>query len=266
MSSPHTFPDSFRLDAYLDGELPREERDAMSREIDASRELQAEAELQTQIDESLRKCFAPPAPPAELLSKVREFAPARRVAHLRPRRWRTLVAVATAATVVWGMVAWQFFGGKSQEPDYNPNQPLDSIYATCVAEGFRPAWVCKDDREFASVFRMRQGQGLLLGAMPAGSKMEGLTYCGGLSRYTTTMLARVHGSPVMVFVDRADADSHPASPCASSQLQLFRKELGPLVLYELTPLDRPSVMDFLYLADVSEVTMPNSVPTPNARR
>jgi hypothetical protein len=31
---------------------------------------------------------------------------------------------------------------------------------------------------------------------------------------------------------------------------LFRKELGPLVVYELTPLDQPKVSDYLYLADV----------------
>ena len=97
---------------------------------------------------------------------------------------------------------------------------------------------------------MRQGQGLLLANMPEGSKMVGLTYCGGISRYTTTMLARVNGSPVMVFVDRASADTHPASPSEESGLHLFRKEAGPLVFYELTPLDRPRVMDYLYPADV----------------
>jgi hypothetical protein len=81
--------------------------------------------------------------------------------------------------------------------------------------------------------------------------MEGLTYCGGLSRYTTTMLARVDGSPVMMFVDRADADTHPVLP-VNSKLHLFRKELGPLVLYELTPLDHPHVMENLYLAEVPQ--------------
>jgi hypothetical protein len=101
---------------------------------------------------------------------------------------------------------------------------------------------------------MRQGQGLLLAAMPEGTKMDGLTYCGGLSRYTTTMLAHVGQSPVMVFVDRADADTHPPQPSASSKLNLFKKQLGPLVMYELTPLDHAAVMDYLYLADVPPAT------------
>ena len=80
--------------------------------------------------------------------------------------------------------------------------------------------------------------------------MEGLTYRGGLSRYTTTMLARVNGLPVMVFVDRVTADTHPTLRSSESKLHLFRKELGPLVVYELTPLDQPKVSDYLYLADV----------------
>jgi hypothetical protein len=64
------------------------------------------------------------------------------------------------------------------------------------------------------------------------------------------MLARVNGLPVMVFVDRANADTHPTLPSGENKLHLFRKELGPLVLYELTPLDRPNVSDYLYLAEV----------------
>jgi hypothetical protein len=90
--------------------------------------------------------------------------------------------------------------------------------------------------------------------MPAGTMMEGLHYLGGLSRYTTAMLARVNGKPVLVFVDKSSNDTHPAEPTAKSGLHLFRKELGPLVLYELTPLDHPSVMDYLYLSDVPPAT------------
>src|SRR5262249_236432 len=157
---------------------------------------------------------------------------------------------ATAAALIWGLVAWRYFAAGNKTPDYDPNRPLDTIYAAQVADDFKPKWVCEDPHEFASTFKERQGQGLLLPPMPHATKMAGLTYCAGVSRYTTTMLARVNGKPVMVFVDRADADTHPAQPPASTKLHLFRKELGPLVLYELTPLDHPAVMDYLDLADV----------------
>lgn len=251
MSSLHENPDRFELDAYLDGVLPDQQREAMAREINTNRELQAEISLQERIDACLRQSFAPPSAPAMLVSTRNLERPDEGMTVRSPQRRRMmLVVVATAATIVWGMLAWQFLAKDSKTPRYNPNIPLATIYETRVAEGFRPTWVCEDDRQFASTFLTRQGQGLLLSAMPEGRKMVGLTYCGGLSRYTTTMLARVEGTPVMVFVDRASADNHPAQPPGETGLHLFRKELGPLVLYELTPLDRPRVMDYLYPADV----------------
>ena len=151
--------------------------------------------------------------------------------------------------IAWGLFAWQFFTSESRLPRYNPRIPLAEIYQTRIAEGFRPTWLCEDDREFASTFLKRQGQSLLLAEMPAGSKMVGLAYCGGLSRYTTTMLARVDGVPVMVFVDRTSADTDPKLDQSRAGLHLFRKELGSLVLYEVTPLAEPRVMDYLIGAD-----------------
>jgi hypothetical protein len=248
LNNPQQQPDSSKFDAYLDGSLPAEERDALAREIAASPQLQGQVELQMQIDQALRTRFAPPEMPAELVAKLREAAKVRPAARAKPRSWKTLAAAASAAAVVWGLLAWQYFGNRPQAPDYNPVKPLDTIYATTVAEGFKPAWRCEDDAQFISTFQQRQGQGLLLAAMPTGSRMEGLTYVGGLSRYTTTMLARVNDKPVMVFVDRADTDPHPGLSCGCSDLHLFRKQLGSLVLYELTPFDQPKVMDYLHLA------------------
>ena len=250
MNGPPEQPDSSKLDAYLDGALADDQRDAMAREIQASRELQGEVELQSRIDASLRRAFAPSQPPAELLSKLRDAASVQQVVIQPRRRWLQIAAVAVAAAIVWGVVGWQFFGGRGKTPNYDPNTPLETIYATSVDDGFKPRWVCDDPHEFASTFQTRQGQALLLADMPPGTKMAGLAYFGGLSRYTTAMLARVNGKPVLVFVDKASADTHPAEPSAKSGLHLFRKELGPLVIYELTPLDHPSVMDYLYLSEV----------------
>jgi hypothetical protein len=250
MMNPHDGRDPSKLDAYLDGALTAEEHDWMAREITANPQLQADVELQKQVDSTLTRLFVPPKPPSSLLVQLRQSEAARpAMSPLRNRRIQ-LAALATAATIAWGLVAWHFFAGRAAAPRYNPNLPLEAIYEKCVADGFHPKWVCNDKREFASTFFTRQGQGLLLADMPAGTKMEGLTYCGGLSRYTTTMLARVDGSPVMVFVDRFTADTHPTLPSSEGKLHLFRKELGPLVVYELTPSNHPGVMDSLYLADV----------------
>jgi hypothetical protein len=249
MTSLRGHPDRPDLDAYLDDLLSEPQRARMTEEVNASQELLAEVELQKRIDDSLRRSFASLEVPAGLLAKLRDHVqPARVVSPLRRRR--VLIGVAAAAAIVWGVLGWQYLASRSKTPRYNPNLPLATIYETQVAAGFRPKWVCDDDREFASTFQTRQGQGLLLAAMPAGTKMVGLTYCGGISRYTTTMLARVDAAPVMVFVDRIGADTHPSLPAVDTGLHLFRKELGSLVLYELTPLGEPRVLEFLYPADV----------------
>jgi hypothetical protein len=257
MNSSQPQPDSPKLDAYLDGQLPPEERDAAAREIAASRELERAVELQSQIDASLRHSFAPPAMPSELVAKLREAAGPRDAAKLTPasraksRNWKLIAAITAAAAIVWGYLGWQFLAPDPSRPDYNPRKPLDAIYATTIAEGFKPLWKCENDAEFIDTFQKRHGQGLLLASaeMPAGTKMEGLTYVGGMSRYTTTMLARVDDKPVMVFVDRADSDYTPADPCNSCGLHLFRKQVGSLMLYELTPLDQPKLMEYLRLPD-----------------
>lgn len=247
MTSPPDSSDRSNLDAYLDGAVMEPERARMAREISVSGELQAEIELQNHIDESLRRSFGRAAIPKSLLEKVRENAPAGRMVRPLRRRMR-LAVIAAAAALVWCVLSWQFFVSSSKPPRYNPNRPLDAIYQSQIAAGFKPRWVCDDDREFVATFHDRQGQGLLLAAMPSGSKMVGLTYCGGISRYTTTMLARVNDSPVMVFVDRLSADTHPQLPPGETNLHLFRRVLGSIVLYELTPLEQPRVMDFLHLA------------------
>ncbi len=250
MTSLRGQPDRSDLDAYLDDVLPEPERARMAQEINANPELLAEVELQQRIDDSLRRSFATGGVPASLLSKVRESGPAGKIVSRFRRRRMMVGAAAAAAAIVWGVLGWQYLASSSKTPRYNPNLPLATIYETQVVAGFRPKWVCDDDREFASTFLTRQGQGLLLAAMPEGTKMAGLTYCGGLSRYTTTMLASVDNAPVMVFVDRIGADTHPPQPAVATGLHLFRKELGSLVLYELTPIGQPRVMDYLYPADV----------------
>jgi hypothetical protein len=246
MNDPQRQPDA-RLQAYLDGQMPAQEREAFAREIAANADLAAQIALQKRIEESLCRTFKAPEPPAKIELRPRELGTVK--SRLRRRILIAAGLAATAVTVFWIALALHYFGGEA-EPNYDPNQPLADIYQTTVAQGFKPKWVCNDAQEFASTFQKRQGQPLVLAALPAGTTMEGLTYVGGLSRYTTTMLARADGKPVMVFVDRADADPHPPEPAAKTGLHLFRKQLGSLVLYEISPLDRPAVMDYLELADM----------------
>ncbi|HEY4308361.1 MAG TPA: hypothetical protein VGN12_02815, partial [Pirellulales bacterium] len=247
---------------YLDGTLSESVRADFEGELGANPTLQGEVQLQQQIDQALGKLFLPPAPPADLAERLRRASMVRTIPIANQRRRWTLAAAAAAAMIAWGILGWQFFSPTNRPPVYNPRLPLATIYKTSVDSGFKPTWVCEDDHVFASTFFERQGEGLLLAAMPAGSGMVGLAYCGGLSRYTTTMLARVDGQPVMVFVDRRENEEQVVPPAPDSGLHLFRKDLGDLVLYELTPFDAPRVMDYLYHADVPPAKVPAASPEP----
>ena len=76
--------------------------------------------------------------------------------------------------------------------------------------------------------------------------MKGLSYPGGLSRETTAMLCDVERR-------NRDGVCRPAETRISSSLQrtailsvnVFRTERDGLVFYEVTPLDKPTMTEYL---------------------
>jgi len=75
--------------------------------------------------------------------------------------------------------------------------------------------------------------------------MLGLSYTGGVTRDSMGMLGTVNGKPVLVVVDRAGEDAktqmkHPDG------LNLYRRKIGSLMLYEVTPLDEAKLLDMFY--------------------
>jgi hypothetical protein len=86
---------------------------------------------------------------------------------------------------------------------------------------------------------------LRLAEMPDDRRMVGLSYMGGLSRNTTAILCYSQEQPVVVFVDRRENDTSAATEDSDPALQVFRQELGDLVLYEVTPLGSATIMDSL---------------------
>ncbi|MGI9427842.1 MAG: hypothetical protein ACR2NM_04245 [Bythopirellula sp.] len=176
---------------------------------------------------------------------------------LPTKKNRRAIFAVLAASIAWAIVGWKFY--LQSDDDGYQQVALADIYQKCVADGFRPKWVCDDDREFAETFQRRQGKPLLL--KPAAKDlMVGLSYLKGITSRTTTMLARVDGEPILVFVDILQRDSKPAKPAWSSGLNLFRQELAGLVLYEVTPLDQPRVLANFYIPESTEL------PTGNAEK
>lgn len=245
------------LDEYLDGLLDEDATGRFEEKITTDRALQAQIERQTAVNDSLQRRYTPPSGvERRVVEAVRKAAAATPASIARAeaipfyrRRW------AIAALLALGVVgAWRLVGVIEQSlvdrDEYGP-KPWTSVvtyYRNAVESGFEPEWVCKDDDEFANAFKKRFRQPLLVAATTGPVVGLGLGYANCLTARTMTYLTRVQGKPVVVFVDRVKKDTRPELP-PNSGLNLFRKELDRLVLYEISPLAEPHVLDLFYVPE-----------------
>jgi hypothetical protein len=279
MSDPESQPSPNDLDAYLDGLLSPAEREKFARRLATDLSLRAELELQRKIDRELRRQFQPPPVPSlDVAHSAAETSlealqangkhhrlpdpPAADVSQLKspagigPRKgpWPLKSSpLATAslilvATLAWILVFWNLRPGAPHRVVFK-ERPLAEVYQETIAYGFEPYYVCEEEERFRSTFYYRHGAALKLGELPPGREMVGLSYPPSISRHSTAMLARVDGEEVMVFVDKLSRDRPIEPPPPESGLRMFRRELQGLVMYEVTPLDEPRMMDFLLPAD-----------------
>ncbi len=246
MSRSPDMPDGL-VERYLDDELEPAERAGFERRLDRSPDLRAEIDRIRAVDRALRAAMAPP--PREALRAIADRAI--RAAAARPRRARRrLVALAAAASFA-GLIlgAWLLaaagrgLGGGGYSA--LPWRSVETVYREETAAGFRPRWRCRTDEEFARTFEGRFGQGLLLAKLPDGVEALGLAYGHTLTSATVYLLARAHGRPVLVFVDRVERDVRPQLE-AGCGLHLSRRVVGRLVLYELSPLERPALLEYFH--------------------
>lgn len=159
-----------------------------------------------------------------------------------------LAMIGLAAAITWIVVGSQFYGSwrsKNQTVAFQP-RPLTELYQACVADGFRPYWVCEDEQLFASTFKDRQGVALNLQGLPASSKMVGLSYLLGISRQSTSVLAMTDDSPIIVFVDRLENDRKiDTGYIDGDDLHVTRIVRDDLVFYEVSPLPNARITPYL---------------------
>ena len=112
-----------------------------------------------------------------------------------------------------------------------------SVY---VQTNWAPADFAKDKDTFA-LYRFDEGQGDVL------KDSSGNGYHGKIvGSKTMVLINKVHDQKVLVFMDRLRDDrTLELPPGVGSDLNIFRREVGKLVLYEVTPLDKPEVIDRL---------------------
>lgn len=268
---PQDFSD--QLELYLDGLLGEGPRAEFERLCASNPAMARELELARRIAGSVSRQFTPPSPmnmavfgtaaagaartPASAHDTADPPAPIPFPGPARPRagstpRWRW-AGYAVAAVLGIAAVAWW----SSTVPDPAAVRRLTAmeVMASAKQSGFVPIFVCKDDEEFASTVKKRFGTPLLVAA-ESGLAVLGWaysdTYAGELvTKNSLVLMARVDGQDVLVFMDRdpaltGEGNTLELGPAPAGH-RLFKRTLGPLILYELTPFDHPRVLDACYI-------------------
>lgn len=278
-----TEPTKQQFEAYLDGLLTPQQRSDVEKQLREDVALKDALDWQQRIDESLVRLMRAPArmplqlSPSEPLNAPVEALPFAasvnghvvglergklnlRSAHPDSRTWvrRSAIAAVFAIAVCGAWMSWRVlqsgfsrFGSGQSVALLRP----DDFYRRKVAAGFKPYWVCKDAQEFASSFATRFGQPLLLKALPADVAATGIDLSHTLTTETLAVLMDVKRQPVVILVDRLEADSHPENRDPS--LHVHRRVIGRLVLYEVSPFDKAATLDLFYNPDAEQPTDSN---------
>lgn len=243
------------VDAHVDGLLKPEQQAQFDRALKSNAYLRAEIEKQKRIDDSLKRQFA--APSAEEVLQ-RAFGdnnlptgkPSRRRKSWAPAMKYSAIAAAVALIVGGGSWVWLTLGGGAVTPQ--PSRDLVAVFHETVDQGFKPNWVCKTDKQFFLTLYNRFGQGLLLAStMPPDIKALGWSYGLAITPKTAYLLADVKGHKSIVFIDEAGYERDWQLP-ADCKLHLHQRKIGDLILYEVTDLEEPGILEYFYEKELPE--------------
>lgn len=235
------------LDGVLTGAEAAEFDAAVAGESRWRDEWERARTAQQQVDRSLRTLFAPPVMEAiEIAGTLGPTVGPERVKARGAGRWMRTVGLALAAGLVLcaGVAAYVMLSGD----DARPRPTLTASYAQQVAGGFVPGEVCTDTDAFAAWTLKNYGVALAPALVVGGNggKVEyvGWSYDRTISTYTGVLLAKVEGRPVTVHLERAEAQRKFGRPRegGAAGLRVFSREVGGVVLYEVTPLEEARVL------------------------
>ncbi len=247
------------LDLYLDGRLEGEELAAFEERLTRDQELAAEVDRHHAIESRLRIAFAPPADPAAIASAALGMAPMNsgRAVSWDPGRIGRLAAAALLL-VSFG-VAFGWWTGRGAGPGETPGvgaPPSFSsasrtsgfhcgkVYAQFEPKVKRVNMACSSENALATHFSGRYGQELYV-RIRQDATVDG-PYAVDDWPTLTILRGRAEEHPVLILADARASDPRPfVDP--EGPLRLYRRDLGKLVLYEITPLDEPRCLDLFYV-------------------
>jgi len=267
------------LDALLDQQRAESGRFDLQRLAEERPELAEELRIQLTIDESLRQRFAiPPLPILKLPEDPRpndgdgdyqgdsggssggnrppdrrpgpQRLPAtdRGAANWLRERFESLpwfgwgVALVLVVGVGWLGASW--LSGDNASREFAP-RPLTEIFAEQQAAGWPIQSPQASDNGFLREIYFRQGVAIAVQKLPAGVRLLGTTPLAGISRHSTALIGEAQSQPLLVLVDKRARDGHVPKPTPDAGLFQHRRELGDLVLYEVSPFDEPLLLPFL---------------------
>jgi len=218
------------IDAYLDGLLSPADIKAFEERLVHDASLREQLRVQREIDARLQGLFAYPGAPA---------SPAV-LASIRPGRIRRFAwPAAIAAAILLAVAGVQMYTAYLRANPFKI-RPVHEYYAALVDAGWKPAWVCHSDQEFADMVNFHLGSAVVVPLNAPGVELMGWSYADNarhgtpIGQQTLSLLTRVEGRNVLVLMDRDSSDRRLRVP-ASSGLHLHRREVNGVVLYELSP-------------------------------
>ncbi|MEM8782495.1 MAG: hypothetical protein AAGE65_06505 [Planctomycetota bacterium] len=265
-----TQPPQPDLDRYLDGLMTEDEMLTFRSRMAEDATLAADVERQGMIDATLGRMAQPndahlEACLAGCLQENRDDEPISFEGHAsakqaapNKRPWWVRYGAIAALIALAGIAAQLWF--LSPEPQYQPPRYQSSryaepqtvviagVYASALAEGFKPEWVCETDQQFRDTFRNRLGQEVSLSELPPDRVALGLSYLPRARESTVFLLAEAQGQPILVFADRGDM-LHHYELAPPEGMHLHRKSAGSLELLELSPLSEPMLLDYLVVIE-----------------
>lgn len=235
---------------HLDGALDAHSAAQFQRRLDAEPALGAAYRDLRAVDGLLRRSFTAPQPDLSFMDNPRRFLPPQpptAPSSQLPWRW----AAGIAAAVVVSVTAWLLLRG--------PGLPMrvDALaYYRQVAPDLVPQTVCDTPEAFEAFVRASYGVALTAD-FDAGVRFVGWNATAPAAirpedrykQHPSALLARAPtGEPVVVFIHRATEDGPDATGAAVSRypaLNTFRAQVGGVMLVEVTPLERPTVLGLI---------------------